>query len=569
MVKSSSVTQTKPETGELDIVVNNSVVSHLSLGLYRNFARAVKELISNSYDAGATEVKIKLDLKKKLIIIRDNGDGMDLDEIKNKFLTIGRISPPSEDVDELGRKKVGNFGIGCLSVFPYCESLHLFTKKKGQKDIIELDIDTSRFFQEDSSKIDISNINNEKVPYKKYLGDLELKQGETIITMSGIKPHIVEDLMNKKSSGTTIDKFEGYQKFKWTLSQYIPIQFPPERKDLKKFFSIKGLKPLRVFLDGKELFRNVPKDTQILEIDEKEFGNVHVKYLIMTPMKTVEPLEARGLQLRLRDVAIGLPRDFDVTKKGRVLGKLNYLCGEVSITKGLNDSLMIDRDSFSYTQQIADIEEFFRNKLTQYANQLDKWAEADKEVYEVLSGIKGSDKMISSLKKAGLVHIPKERVRLSKDSSSIGNFKESLPEKIYNVLSKNKEFRILLKTEESDKEVDEDSDPITVDGNIKSITINKSHPKLIEYLEVYGKKLKVKYDHWKDKGDFFGEISKDGKIITFNLDNPLFHEDNIIDSKTIKKLIAGFLFIVRDRKDKEDILGQLNILLEEVFLKED
>ena len=39
--------------------VSKEIVGHLSVGLYRNFARAIKEVISNSYDAGATEVKIK------------------------------------------------------------------------------------------------------------------------------------------------------------------------------------------------------------------------------------------------------------------------------------------------------------------------------------------------------------------------------------------------------------------------------------------------------------------------------------------------------------------------------
>lgn len=559
------INQSDPETGKLDIIVDKSVVSHLSLGLYRNFARAVKELISNSYDASATEVKIKLDLKKKLIIIRDNGKGMDLKEIKEKFLTIGRVSLPSDEIDEMGRKKVGNFGIGCLSVFPYCTSLHLLTKKKGQEDIIELNIDTSRFFNENTSSIDVSNISQEKVNYKKYLGDLELEQGETIITMKGIKPHLVKDLMKRKSSGiSTIDKFEGYEKFKWTLSQYAPIQFPPERKDLRDFFSIEGLIPLRVFLEGKEIFRNVPKETEILEMGEKRFDEVHIKYVIMTPMKPVEPSESRGLQLRLRGVSIGLPRDFDVTKKGRVLGKLNYLCGEISILSGLGDSLMINRDSFSYTQQVADLEEFFREKLTKYTNQLEKWAEEDKEVYEALIGVRGADKMIKSLKNAGFVHIPKERVRLSKPSSPFTNLKENLPDKIYKILSKNKEFSVLFKSEETI----ENSEPVVVNSKEKSITISKSHPKLKEYLNIKGKKLGVQYKHLGENKKFpIAKLSENGKEIIFNINNPLFHEKNNLDSSIIKKLSAGFLLITRGKIDREGILKQLDILLEEIFLK--
>ncbi|MCK4476883.1 MAG: hypothetical protein KAU16_09170, partial [Methanophagales archaeon] len=66
----------------------------------------------------------------------------------------------------------------------------------------------------------------------------------------------------------------------------------------------------------------------------------------MTTMRPIEPEEARGIQIRLRNVAIGLPIDFDVTKlTSRVLGKLNYICGEVHILRGLNSALMIDRDS--------------------------------------------------------------------------------------------------------------------------------------------------------------------------------------------------------------------------------
>jgi HSP90 family molecular chaperone len=136
--------------GILPIKVSKEVVSHLSLGLYRNFARAVKELISNAYDAGATEVKIKLDLDNNRIIVRDNGRGMDIKEIEEKFLTIGYPTPLIEDVDELGRKRIGTFGIGCLSVFPYCNRLQIITKKRNKDEIIEIKIDTKRFFKKEA-----------------------------------------------------------------------------------------------------------------------------------------------------------------------------------------------------------------------------------------------------------------------------------------------------------------------------------------------------------------------------------------------------------------------------------
>ena len=55
--------------GKLSLKVDAKVVSHLSIGLYKNFSRAIKELVSNAYDAEATEVKINLDLKSKRLLI--------------------------------------------------------------------------------------------------------------------------------------------------------------------------------------------------------------------------------------------------------------------------------------------------------------------------------------------------------------------------------------------------------------------------------------------------------------------------------------------------------------------
>ena len=179
--------------GELSFNVNKEVVSHLSVGLYRNFGRAIKELISNSYDAGATEVKIKLNLKGAEIIVRDNGMGMDIEDIKIKFLTIGHVTKPSNSVDKLGRKRIGTFGIGCLSVFSYCETIQVITKKRNSNEIIEFNINTKGFF-----KGVTSDLKKEKVPYSILKSDIPKEKGETIISLKGIKPHLIKELKQKE-----------------------------------------------------------------------------------------------------------------------------------------------------------------------------------------------------------------------------------------------------------------------------------------------------------------------------------------------------------------------------------
>jgi len=548
--------------GTLPIKVSKEVVSHLSLGLYRNFARAVKELISNSYDAGATEVKIKLDLDKAKIIVRDNGRGMDINELRDKFLTIGYPTPLTEKVDELGRKRIGTFGIGCLSVFPYCDRLQVITKKRDKTEIIEVNIDAKQFFKKGTFFF----IEEAKVPYKIYLSDLPKEKGETIIVLEGIKPHIAKELEQKESRGkSSIDKFGGFQKFKWTLSQYCSIQFPPHRKDLKEFFEDVKRVPIRLWLDGEELFRNVPEDSIILEKGEETFGGVSIKYVIMSSMKPIEPEEARGLQIRLRDVAVGLPKDFDVVKlTGKVLGKLNYICGEVHFLKGLDSALMIDRDSFSYTQEVADIYELFRKKLTKWNDALERWAREDKDIYECLMDVEGSDKVVEELKSAGIIHFSKERLRVSK--APIAKKKRisisSTLEKVGKVLSEKKDYRIVRKRGKISKR----KPPIKVIPKEKSIIVYEDHPSFVETIQVSGRKFHVDYGKWNPDETPYSicKLHDAQNKVVFNTSNPLFKSK--LSDEIIKRLSLGILLILRDRKDREKLLSQLNRLLEETFV---
>ncbi|HHT9106386.1 MAG TPA: ATP-binding protein [Candidatus Wujingus californicus] len=549
-----------PQVKELRFKVNTAVVSHLSLGLYRNFARAIKELISNSYDAGATEIKIKLDLDKAEIIVRDNGRGMSLEDIEKKFLTIGFVTAPSDKTDELGRKRIGTFGIGCLSVFPYCDTVHVITKKRDSNELIELEIDTHRFFTGVPADIE-----KERAKCTIHKSDLPKKDGETIISLKGIKQHLIKELCQKGGSGwSSIDKFSGFNKFKWTLSQYSPIQFSPEHKELHDLFSNSKITPMRLWLDGKELFRNVPEGMEILEKGEEKFGNVHIKYVIGTSKKPVEPQEGRGLQVRLREVAVGFPTDFEVTKfTGHVPARLNYLSGEIYILGGLDSSLMIDRDSFSYTQEVADMQDFFRKRLNKWSNVQDDWAVKDKNIYEALMPLKNSEPIINELKKVNIIHFPKERLRLSKyPIVRKGKGKLSSPvETIKKALSEKTDFNIVIRKQQGEKK----QPPVEVKAKEKSIVIYEDHPEFTESIEIEGEKISISYDKWDFKKSHYSicKLDSSGKKATFNSSHPLFKSK--ISEEVIKKIALGFLLIVKGRKDEEKLLSELNHLLEIVF----
>lgn len=405
--------------GTITMRVHREIISYFSAGLYRNFGRAVKELVSNAYDAKATEVKMRLDLLNNRLIVRDNGIGMGIEELQEKFMAVGFPTPLDENIDELGRKRVGTFGIGSISVFPYCEKLTVITKKRKSDRTVELNIHAGRFFKGETFILE-KEMEEAKFPYTTTISDLPYEQGETIIILDQLKPHVINDLRKEERSlSVSIEKLSGFEKFKWTLQQYCPLEYPQDQHELSDFFAVSGRVPLRVWLDGEELFRNVPSGARILDKGETGFGDIKVKYVIMTPFSPVRPIEMKGLQIRLRNVGIGMPKDFDVGElTGKVAGKLNYLCGEVHIVEGLANYLMIDRDSFSYTNDVSNFDSFFRRQLIKWNDFLESKSAQDKDLYEGLSETLGSERVVQELQNADIIQFPKERLRISQSSIS-------------------------------------------------------------------------------------------------------------------------------------------------------
>ncbi|MCW4004936.1 MAG: ATP-binding protein [Candidatus Bathyarchaeota archaeon] len=549
------------ETGKLPMTVASEVIKYFSIGLYQNFARAVKELVSNAYDAQATEVRIRLDLLSGRIIVRDNGKGMDLGDLKEKYLVVGGPTPLSEEIDELGRKRIGTFGIGSVAVFPYCEKVTIITKKRKSDKNIQLDIDSSRFFKGGTFQLGIGE--TAEFPYKITLSDLPHNQGETIIILEGIKKHILNELREpKKLRGSSLKEYSGYEKFKWTLSQYCPLLYPKEHQDLRDFFAYKGRKPLRVWLDGEELFRNVAENARILEKGEEKFGKIRVKYAIMCPFASVRPEEAKGFQIRLRDVGIGLPSDFEITKlTGKVPGKLNYLTGEIHVLEGLADSLMIDRDSFSFTKEVADLQAFFRKKLAEWNEKLEDKSREDKEIYEGLLFTQDSDRVLEELKKAEIIQFPKERLRISKDAISRSKRRRhesaSPVSRMKEVLTKEKGIKV--KAEQI--EVDENKPPIEISHDKKSVIIYERHPAFTEKVNVLNRTFRVEYSNWNI--DITPSICKlADNTVFFNLSHPLFNCG--LSERVVKELSLGLYLILYEKDPK--ILTQIEKLLMKVFI---
>ena len=113
--------------------ISLSVLNYLGRGLYRNFGTVIAEAVANAWDAGATEVRIELNQKNKMLTIEDNGVGMDDTDFRYKFLRIGysrRIDPSNQPPKQ--RRPLGRKGIGKLAMLSVSEKVSIISQKQGE-----------------------------------------------------------------------------------------------------------------------------------------------------------------------------------------------------------------------------------------------------------------------------------------------------------------------------------------------------------------------------------------------------------------------------------------------------
>lgn len=113
--------------------ISLNVIEHLGINLYSNLSAVLSEIVANSWDADATEVRMNIDGTNKVEII-DNGFGMNQEDINEKFLYVGyKKRDDGFTQTPKGRKVMGRKGIGKLSLFSIANKITVISKKEGEE----------------------------------------------------------------------------------------------------------------------------------------------------------------------------------------------------------------------------------------------------------------------------------------------------------------------------------------------------------------------------------------------------------------------------------------------------
>lgn len=128
---------TKPK---YPLKISLNVLEHLGLNLYSNMPAVLAETVANAWDADASTVEVTWN-EDGTIVIQDDGIGMTLEDIVDRFLIVGysrRHKQPG--LTKKSRRPMGRKGIGKLSLFSIANIVDVETAKDGHKNAFRLDV---------------------------------------------------------------------------------------------------------------------------------------------------------------------------------------------------------------------------------------------------------------------------------------------------------------------------------------------------------------------------------------------------------------------------------------------
>ncbi|HEY0076566.1 MAG TPA: ATP-binding protein, partial [Abditibacteriaceae bacterium] len=199
------------EVEKIDVRLSYRIIELFSEGLYASPNKAIEELVSNSWDAGAENVHVLVPANPETpggqIVVVDDGIGMDKAGLHQHWL-LGESSKRHEETSKpKGRTPIGKFGIGKLATYVLANRLTHITKSDGNfystsMDYLRIDKNGGSAAEPKSVQLALNNLTEAQAqeavePWTKgkTLGHKALtlfgsdaKDSWTVTIMSGLKP---------------------------------------------------------------------------------------------------------------------------------------------------------------------------------------------------------------------------------------------------------------------------------------------------------------------------------------------------------------------------------------------
>lgn len=197
------------------------VIARVTDGIYRQPASALRELISNAWDADANDVTVITDAPRfSRIYVRDDGVGMSYETLSRLLHSIGGSAKRNSEGQELGvtshsdpektpggRQVIGKIGIGLFSVSQLSRRFRIVTKVKGEDYRLVAEVKVRAYSEDDSDdaarEADDSFVNGEVLITREHFPDLNAHG--TDIILEDVKPR-VRDMLRSADRWKALDE---------------------------------------------------------------------------------------------------------------------------------------------------------------------------------------------------------------------------------------------------------------------------------------------------------------------------------------------------------------------------
>ena len=385
------------------IRVHEKALAHLSRGLYRSPASALRELVSNGWDANATTVRITTNYPNFFqLSVEDNGDGFSADEfVRLMSGGIGNSEKrPQQRVLVNNRPVIGRLGIGMLGIAQICGAFTITSKMadgSGFRARVHLyDLLKQKLDRDDPSVVTAQEVDVGTYDFEKDF-DLSRARRGTSIVADDVHPTFVRAFQQSLeapkfkqppqdwrkalkifSSVYTLQELGDYWRLLWELSASCPVPYVSATAVPNKLIADDQRKlesyNFKVIVDGLELrkpvwLRGNPGGYTTRSIPEETltpYGNTVCfhGYIAVQEGSQLHPDELRGLLVRIKNVAIGYYDPSMLDYRYNEGPRSRWLTGEIFVSEGLEDALNIDRDSFNrFHPQFRAIQEYVHKVL--------------------------------------------------------------------------------------------------------------------------------------------------------------------------------------------------------------
>jgi hypothetical protein len=262
-------------TDKIEVRLSYKIIELFSEGLYSSPNKAIEELVSNSFDAGAEGVHIIISADRKkpdaTIVVIDDGTGMNAEGLKQHWV-VG-VSNKRNQKAVKGRAPIGKFGIGKLATYVLAHRLTHITKKDGKyystsMNYKDLALDSSKgIITDERIELDLVELTeqNAKKIIEAIVPKNYSKLGPKLFDSGSSKTWTIAILSDLKDMATELK----LGRLKWVLSSAMPL-----RDDFHLALNGETIEPSKMnakqikrWVIGKDIKDKLPKPAP----DEDEF----------------------------------------------------------------------------------------------------------------------------------------------------------------------------------------------------------------------------------------------------------------------------------------------------------